>query len=651
MAEKEKKKAQVNTCDSTSAELIAYANEAGIELCWDRLESQKPQCKYGTDMICCQNCTMGPCRITKKAKYGVCGADASTIAARNFARMVAGGAAAHSDHGRGVAETFLLAAKGEAPGYEVQDIHKLKLTAQRLDIKTEGRDVKDIAIDVGTVALAEFGEQHGPIRFTRRAPENRQKIWDELGVRPRGIDREIVEIMHRTHIGVDMEYKNIMRQSTRAAIADGWGGSMLATELQDILFKTPIPIQSKVNLGVLEKDEVNIIIHGHEPSLSEMIVLVSKDKEMLDLAKKVGAKGINLAGICCTANEILMRHGIPIAGNFLQQELAIATGAVEAMVVDVQCIMQSLPRVAEHFHTKVINTAPKAKIPGAEQMHFHEDNAIESAKAIVRVAIENFPNRKETRIPSQEKDTADLIGGFTHESIEHSLGGRFRASYRPLNDNIMNGRILGVAGVVGCNNPSVDYDVCHTELVKELIANNVLVLQTGCSAIACGKANMMNPEAAMEFAGPGLREVCQTVGIPPVLHAGSCVDNSRLLIALSEMVKEGGLGDDISQLPGIGVGPEWMSEKAVSIGHYFVASGAAVIFGGPDLCHGSDVMYDYLTNGIEEELKAKWAFAKTPGDIAALCFDMINEKRDALGIQKKTERKLFDMAARRELKV
>jgi carbon-monoxide dehydrogenase catalytic subunit len=653
MADKEKKKKEVSmkTCDPAALEMFGICKEKGIDTCWDRREAQQPQCKYGTAMICCQNCAMGPCRITKKASYGICGADASTIAARNFARMVAGGAASHSDHGRGVAETFLMAAKGEAPGYEIQDEQKLLQTAMHLGVKTEGRAKKDIAIEIGEIALSEYGQQMGELRFLKRAPESRREVWQSLGIAPRGIDREVVEIMHRTHIGVDMEFRNIMMQASRAALSDGWGGSMIATELQDILFRTPVPLQAQVNLGVLKDDEVNIIIHGHEPLLSEMIVLVSKEKELLELAKQKGAKGINLAGICCTANEILMRHGVSIAGNFLQQELAIATGAVEAMVVDVQCVFQSLPRIAKHFHTKVINTAPKARMEGAEQIHFHEDNAIESAKAIVRAAVENYANRGQTNIPQGVDDKSDLIAGFTHETIEYMLGGRFRASYRPLNDNIMNGRLFGVAGVVGCNNPGCDFDVCHTELVKELISNNVLVVQTGCSAIACGKQGMLTPEAAMEFAGSGLREVCQTVGIPPVLHAGSCVDNSRILIALSEMVREGGLGTDINDLPGIGVAPEWMSEKAVSIGQYFVASGANVIFGGPDLCHGSDVMYKYLTEGIEKDLKAKWFFESDPAKIAALCMDQIKGKREALGIMGKQERKLFDMEARRALEV
>jgi len=636
--------------DKTVGPLLEKAEEDNAEICWDRLEQQEPQCGFGQLGICCKNCAMGPCRIDpfgEGAQKGVCGAGAETIAARNFVRMIAGGAAAHSDHGRAVAELFIAAAEGKAPGYEIKDEQKLLQVALDFGVKIENRSIQEIALDVGKIALSQFGQQEGYLHFIKKAPLKRQEIWNNLGVIPRGIDREIVEIMHRTHMGVDQDYKNLLLQGTRCALADGWGGSMIATELQDILFGTPVPILGRVNLGVLKEDEVNIIIHGHEPLLSEMIVVASSDREMLELARSKGAKGINIAGICCTANEILMRHGIPIAGNFLQQELAIITGAVDAMVVDVQCIMQSLPSVAQCYHTEIITTSSRAKIPQAIHIQFDEHNALESAKEIVRRGIDNFPKRRgKVRIPKEEMD---LIAGFSHETVNYLLGGKYRASYRPLNDNIIGGRIRGVAGVVGCNNPKVPHDQIHLTLVKELIKNDILVLQTGCSAIACAKAGLMVPEASQEFAGQGLREVCETVGIPPVVHLGSCVDNSRILIAATAMVKEGGLGDDISELPAAGAAPEWMSEKAISIGQYFVASGVFTVFGVTWPTLGSRELTDLLFKEYEETLKGKWAFEPDPLKMAALIIDHIDKKRKALGIDKARERVLFDMAKRREL--
>jgi carbon-monoxide dehydrogenase catalytic subunit len=649
--------AETKSVDSASVRMIEKAAKDGVNTAFDRAETMKP-CPIGLDGSCCKNCGMGPCRVPlpkgkeetpeeKRKRRGICGANVETIAARNFIRMIAGGAAAHSDHGRGVAELFLAVARGEAPGYEIRDEQKLLQVALDWGIEIGDRSNQEIATEIGEVALNEFGKQEGELLFLKRAPLKRQELWQKLGVAPRGIDREIVEIMHRTHMGVDQDYKNLLKQGVRAALADGWGGSMIATELQDILFGTPAPVLGRVNLGVLKKDEVNLIIHGHEPLLSEMIVAVAQEPEMIKLAKSKGANGINLAGICCTANEILMRHGVPLAGNFLQQELALVTGAVEAMVVDVQCIMQSLPDIAQCYHTKIITTSPKAKIAGAMHIEFDEHNAIESARAIVKTAIENFPNRgSNIDIPDEQQD---LVAGFSHETINYLLGGLFRASYRPLNDNIINGRIRGVAGVVGCNNPRVTHDNAHVTMIKELIKNDVLVVQTGCSAMAAAKAGLMTPEAASKYAGEGLASVCEAVGIPPVLHVGSCVDNSRILMAATAMVKDGGLGDDISDLPVAGAAPEWMSEKAISIGQYFVASGVFTVFGVTWPTLGSKEVTDFLFKDMEDMYGGMWAFEPDPVKAAQLMIAHIDKKRKALGIDKARERVLYDMAMRREL--
>jgi len=637
--------------DEASLEMIDKAAQDGVTTAFDRAEEML-QCAIGAAGSCCKNCGMGPCRVLtfkgqKETARGICGATAETIAARNFIRMVAGGAAAHSDHGRGVTELFLAMAKGKAPGYEIRDEQKLLQLALEWGVEIGGRSNQEIAIDIGEIALAEFGKQEGELVTLSRAPLKRQELWQREGVAPRGIDREIVEIMHRTHIGVDQDYHNLLKQGVRAAIGDGWGGSMIATELQDILFGTPAPVLGRVNLGVLKQDEVNLIIHGHEPLLSEMIVAVAQDPQMLELAKSKGSNGINISGMCCTANEILMRHGVPIAGNFLQQELAIVTGAVDAMVVDIQCIMQSIATVAECYHTKIITTSPKAKIPGATHIEFDEHNALEGARTIVKTAIENFPNRG-SNIWIPDKQT-DMVAGFSHETINYLLGGLFRASYRPLNDNIINGRIRGVAGVVGCNNARAKHNEGHVTMVKELIKNDVLVITTGCNAIACGEAGLMVPEAAVEYAGEGLASVCETVGIPPVLHMGSCVDNSRILMAATAMVKDGGLGDDISDLPVAGAAPEWMSEKAISIGQYFVASGVFTVFGVTWPTIGNDEVTRHLFEDFEAMYGGMWAFEPDPIKAAHLMISHIDKKREALGIDKARERVLYDMEMRREL--
>ncbi len=626
---------ELKYADKASQEMIKRAAQEKIDTVWDRYEAMQPQCGFGTLGLCCRNCMMGPCRIDpfgNGPQTGVCGANADTIAARNIARMIAGGAAAHSDHGRDIAHTLLLTAENPNADYSVKDEEKLKAVAEVYGIKTDGREIREIALDVARSCLEEFGQYEGEVKMTSTAPPARQQVWRDLGITPRAIDREIVEIMHRTHIGVDADYKNIIRQGMRAALADGWGGSMVGTELSDVIFKLPLIQRSRANLGVLQKDQVNLVVHGHEPTLSDIIAVVSQDEKMIARAREKGASGIRVAGICCTANEILMRHGIPIAGSFLQQELAILTGTVDLMVVDVQCLLPGLKDVAQCFHTELVTTSPKAKMPGFRHIEFHEDKAVKIATEIIEAAIDNFPNRNGHKeyIPQQNEN---LVAGFTTESVFQFLGGKYRATYRPLNNAIIEGRLRGAAGVIGCSNPNVEYEEGHIKMVKELIKNDVLVVTTGCDAITCAKHGLMKPETAFEHAGQGLQEICRAVGIPPVLHVGSCVDNSRILRTLTNIVAEGGLGDDISDLPVAGAAPEWMSEKAVSIGFYFVASGVYTMIGHPLPMMGSKNLYKYLTDEIEQEVGGKWAFELDPIEAAHKMLRHIDKKRKALKLK------------------
>jgi len=635
---------ELEYADPASCEMLKRAAAENIETVWDRYETMQPQCGFGSLGICCRNCSMGPCRIDpfgEGPQAGVCGATADTIAARNLARMIAGGASAHSEHGRMVAHAFLMAVSDPHSAYEIKSPEKLKAVARIYGIETEGRQTNEIAKQLGEAALEDFGRRQGTVRMATTAPQARQDLWDQQGITPRSIDREIVDIMGRTHIGVDADYKNIMKQGLRVALGDGWGGSMIATELQDILFGSPEPIRSTANFGVLREDHVNIVVHGHEPILSDIIADVSQDTKLIEKAQEKGANGINIAGMCCTANEMLMRRGIPVVGSFLQQELAIMTGGVDLMVVDIQCIMPALRKVADRFHTKLVTTSPTAKIAGVTHIEFHEDQAVTIARRIIETAVENYTNREPARVQIPES-TERLVAGFTSESVFRFLGGRYRGTYRPLNDAIIAGRLRGAAGVVGCSNPNVEYEEGHIKLVTELLRNDTLVVSTGCDAITCAKHGLMKPEAAFEYAGEGLQEICRAVGIPPVLHLGSCVDNSRILRTLANVVAEGGLGDDISDLPVAGAAPEWMSEKAVAIGSYFVASGVYTIIGHPLPIMGSENLHRYLTEEIEAEIGGKWAFELDPIEAAHKMLRHIDKKRKALKLKPMMYKQAFE---------
>ncbi len=620
--------------DPATLHVIDLAERAGVETVWDRLEAQKTQCKFGKQGLCCRSCFMGPCRVNpggKGAQVGICGASAETIVARNLLKDIAAGTAAHSDHGREIVKALALAAKGKSDAYKIRGPRKLHRLAEEFGIARDGRSDGDIAKDLAKLFLDEFGKQDGELLNVRRAPEQQQKNWSAAQATPRGVDREVVTGMHLTNMGVDNDPEHLIMAAARTALADGWGGSMVASDVSDVLFGEPNPLRSRMNLGVLEEDQVNILVHGHEPTLSDVIVAASRDPELIQEAKAKGAKGINLAGICCTANEILMRHGVPVAGNFLQQELALMTGVVEVMLVDVQCVFPALTEMQQCVHTKVISTSPKAKFPGATHIEFHEENAMETAKQIIRAAIENFPNRDPDKVSIPDVQER-LVAGFTTEVVSEILGGKYRPSYRPLNDGVQTGRLRGVAGVVGCNNPRFVQDESHLEMVKELIRNDVLVLQTGCSAIACGKAGLLAPEAAEKYAGKGIQEICRAVGIPPVLHLGSCVDNTRILTACAELVREGGIGDSFDKLPVAGAAPEWMSAKAITIGMYFVASGISVVIGQPLPVEGSEYVVDLLTKTFDKHFGATWAWESDPIAAAHWMIDHIDRKRADLGL-------------------
>ncbi|NMD42791.1 MAG: anaerobic carbon-monoxide dehydrogenase catalytic subunit [Firmicutes bacterium] len=613
--------------DPATLVMLARAEKEGLETAWDRHDRQEPQCGFGLLGVCCRNCNMGPCRIDPfggEPQKGVCGAGADTIVARNLLRAIAAGAAAHSDHGRDIVETLLHAATGQAPDYQIKDRDKLMALAAELSIEHEGRSDQEIAADIAAAALEEFGMRKGTLAFLNRLPAQRRELWSKLGITPRGIDREIVEVMHRTHIGVDNDHVNLILHGLRTALSDGWGGSMWATELSDVLFGTPRPVEGVSNLGVLKEDQVNIIVHGHEPTLSEMIVAAARDPELLELAQAKGARGISISGMCCTGNELLMRHGVPVAGNFLQQELAIITGAVEAMIVDVQCIMPALTGLAACYHTEIISTSPKARFPGAKHVPFEEKSALKIAKDIVRLAVENYANRNPERVFIPE-EKMKFMAGFSVEAILSALGG----TLDPLLDAIKDGSIKGIAAIVGCNNPKVTHDYGHITLTEELIKKDVLVVETGCTAIASAKKGLLLPEAAQQ-AGPGLRAVCEALKIPPVLHMGSCVDISRILVVAAAVANA--LGVDTSELPLAGAAPEWMSEKAVSIGTYVIGSGIYTVLGTVPPVLGSENVAALLTGRASEVIGAAFAVESDPLKAAALIMDHLENKRAKLGL-------------------
>lgn len=622
----------VEEFEAATERLLETGKKVGADAWQLRVKNQTPHCKFGEQGVCCRICSMGPCRITPKAPKGICGCDVHGIVARNYLKFTAGGSATHSDHGREICHT--LHASAADGNYKVKDPEKLIRIAKEWGVETEGKDIYDLAHEIAEMGLMEYGKPFGTQRFLKRAPKHTQEIWEREEIAPRAIDREVSCSLHMTHMGCSSLPEALIRQSFRSGLSDGWGGSMMGTEFSDVLFGTPKPIDTEANLGVMEVENVNIVVHGHDPSLSEMICEYADDPEMIAYAKSKGAKGITVSGVCCTSNEVAMRRGIPMAGNFLQQENVVLTGACEAIVVDVQCIFPALGPLSKCFHTKFITTSPIAQMPDSEFIRFNAETAGENAKAIVKAAIDNFENRKPDLVYIPDMKQKATVG-YSVEAIVKVLDGVTNSQVdetgttKPLVECITSGVIRGAVAMVGCNNPKIRPDTAHIELMKKMIANDIIIIASGCSAQAAAKAGLMDKEAK-ELCGAGLKRVCELADIPPVLHMGSCVDISRMLILASELAKDSGL--NISQLPVVGCAPEWMSEKAVSIGNYVVSTGLDTFLGVDPYVSGSTEVAELLTGGVREWVEAAYTVEKDIDKLGDAMIARIEEKREALGI-------------------
>lgn len=627
--------------DPAAQQMLGLASRLGVATTWDRYLSQQPQCGFGETGLCCRHCLQGPCRIdpfgVTGLTAGVCGATADTMVARGLARAIAAGTAAHSGHAKHLAHTMKKLSQGQAPAYTIRNETKLRAVAERLDIALDGKSSTQIAGELAAAALEEFAEREEPSAWvTRTLTPGRVETFQKLGVLPYGVDAAVSEVMHRTTNGVDADPVNILLGAIKCALAD-YAGLYMATDLSDILFGVPVPVMAQANLGALRANAVNIAVHGHNPVLSEVVLQVAE--EMENAAKAAGAaEGINIVGICCTGQELMMRHGVPQVANSLAQELAILTGAVDAVVADYQCVMPSLPQVAAGFHTKVITTMPIAKMPGAVHVAFEEERAAEGAREIVATAIEAFKHRDPNRvhIPDVRRDA---LAGISVEAVLTVLAEvNSEDPLQPLIDNIVNGNLLGVCLFAGCNDVKVPQDRNFVALVKELAKANVLILSTGCASGAFSRHGLMTPQATERYAGEGLKAVLTALGqaaglagpLPLALHTGSCVDNTRAVAIAVALANK--LGVDLDKLPVVATAPEAAMEKAVSIGTWAVALGLPTHVGVVPPVTGGPLVSEVLTSTAKDLLGGYFIVETDPVKAAEKLVAAIRERRTALGL-------------------
>ncbi|MHB8945606.1 MAG: anaerobic carbon-monoxide dehydrogenase catalytic subunit [Bacillota bacterium] len=633
---------KTRTADPASVEMLTKAEALGVTTAWDRYQAQQPQCGFGLDGVCCRACIAGPCRINPKRenqKRGICGATDYTIVSRNLVRSIAGGTSSHSDHGRHIAHTLHQVAEGKAPDYKISDPVKLRAVAERIGLATEGKSDNDLAKEVSEAALADFGrlDDQTCTFLTTTITEGRRKKFNHANIAPAAIDRQVVQALAETTMGMDADPVNLIFGGLKTALAD-YTGMHIGTDMSDILFGTPKPIVSEANLGVIVPAYVNIATHGHNPTLSSIIVDAARALE--GEAKAVGAKGVNVVGICCTGNELLMRRGVYLAANSASQELAIMTGALDAMIVDIQCIMPSVRVLSECFHTKIITTNPLAKIPNTHYIEFKEEKALEMAKDMVRLAIEGYKGRdpKKVAIPQVKNK---VVAGFSTEALMEIF-----ASLNPehpvkvLTDAIESGELKGVCLFAGCNNMKQPQDEGHLTIAKELAQNDVFMLATGCGAGAFAKAGLMNPEAVEKYAGPGLKAFLKRLqdaaqidtGLPLIFHQGSCVDNTRSADLATAMANE--MGVDVPKVPFVASAPEAMHEKAVSIGTWAVAMGLPTHVGVIPHVEGSKLVWGVATQIAHDVYGGYFIFEPNHAEAAKKLLEALNYRTWKLGIHR-----------------
>lgn len=615
--------------DELSLYLYKSTRADNMETIYERFAKQQPQCAFGTLGVCCTLCTDGPCQITRKADRGVCGATADLMVARNLLMKCAQGTAANVYHARNVARTLAAAGNGKSD-FSIKDPKKLETVAAAFGFSGSA---EELAGDFGNFFIDQINSNdYQPLELIEKlAPKKRLEVWKKLGIVPGGPNSEVATGLSKGMTNVNNDPVDLLLHCLRLGIANEYAGLFGITTMQEILTGTADPNKGEVNIGVLDADAVNVIMHGHQPLLAIKVLELAREKTWQDKAKALGAKnGLKIYGSLCEGQQLFNIASeykdvfFGQIGNWIQQELVLASGAVDVLAFDYNCIMPTISEeYAEKYHTKLISTDKVIRQAGVQQMEFEPDNALEIAGNILQAALESYPRRGKVTIP-EVKHTA--TAGFTTESVVEALGG----SIQPLIDKIVSGEVLGVTAVVGCTTVREFQSGNHiVTLAEELIKRNILVIGAGCCSSAMQNAELMGPEAAAK-AGTTLSAVCTSLGVPPCLSYGSCTDIGKIIatgVAIAET-----LGVDVPDLPIAASAPEYMEQKAVADAFTAVAFGLTLHLSPAPPVLGSPLVTKILTEDVESLTGGKVFVELDPIEAANKIEARIREKRKGLGL-------------------
>lgn len=628
---------RVPSIHESTVEMYGLARELGMDNVFDRYLAQQPQCSIGIQGVCCQLCSHGPCRITPKAPVGICGAGPDTIAARNLLRLAVHGASAYSHHLEEVAKTLKATAEGKTP-FKIQDESKLRDLAGLMGLDSNGK-IEDLASGVADGAIAELRKSsEEPLAFVELlAPESRKEIWRSLGIFPGGVHSEVRDALVKSMTNVNSDPVDLLLTALRIGIATGYMGLVATITLQDILFGAPRIVGSEADLGVIDPSCVNIVAHGHLPFVGTAVLNAIETGEYDELAKAAGASGIKVYGSMCTGQELLQRSGVSAkgfagqTGNWLNQEFLVATGAVDLMMLDLNCTIPGLKNAAARFHTRLVPVNRMVRLPGISEGKDYDPNTVARlASELIEEAIEAFKERKgSSHVPSRK---AKVVAGVGVEAILEALGG----SLDPLLDAVKSGQIRGIAAVVGCTTCRDVHDRPSATVARKLIEKDVLVISAGCASSAMATEGLMDPAAANK-AGQGLSAICKFLGIPPVLNFGSCVDIGRIGVAVTAIASA--LGVDPSALPIAASAPEYLEQKAVADGLFAVAFGLFLHLSPMPPVTGAPLVTGVLTEEVEKLTGGRVAVEPDPVKAASLILEHIEFKRAVLGLPANVEQR------------